>query len=107
MKNQVNVTSTKWAKEISEALSFVYSGHDNPGQARTGYSITFQKAGQPEYEMVGLGKYQEIENDNRYIPDAIAGLIDYDDNLAAICIVDGVRQRFKIDSEDIVFLSSP
>ena len=105
MKNQVNVTSTKWAKEISEALSFVYSGHENPGEARVGYDITFQKVGQSECQMVGLGKY--VAEDSRYIPDALAGLIDYDDNLAAVCIVDGIRQRFKIESEDKVFLSSP
>lgn len=105
MKNQVNITPTKWAKEISEALSFIYSGHENPGEARVGYGITFQKVDQSEYQMVGLGKY--VAEDSRHIPDALAGLIDYDDNLAAICIVDGVRQRFKIESEDKVFLSSP
>lgn len=107
MKTKVNNTTGKLAMEIYNALAYVYSGHESPGTPRAGCSLTFQKSGSVECTMVGLGKHAEIPGDTRYIPDAMNGTIDYDDNLAAICIENGERHRHKIEPGDSVYLTTP
>lgn len=101
MKTLVNTTKGIWAKQIFEAVKYVYGDFNNWGKMRPGCDLVLEREGIGPITITSFGKYI---NDNVSPADAIAGNVDVDNNICVVCGLEKDAPRYHLQPTDKIYL---
>lgn len=105
MKTLVNTTPGIWAKELYDALKYVYGNPDSWGVALPGCSLILEQEGSESLSITGFGKYV---SDSISPLSAVAGIIDVDNNINLVCNTStGEKVRHHLQNTDKIYLITP